>query len=114
MEAIQQPVKDFLIPYNNARDEFLKYINEDNKFSIVLIGDGCNGKTFLLKECSQFLKHYTVDESIGDFAKEAINKLKNTHNLITSCYFDPYKKYNLEVPDHVKIIDMSNIKATKL
>jgi len=104
------------ILYNDARKSLLQYVGTDldYKYSIILIGPEGNGKTFLLKECADFLKNYIVDEDIGFFPRDAIKLLKTKSSIITSFCFDPYKKFGKKKPDNVKIIDMSMIEGNRL
>ncbi len=115
METTQQKTDDSLSYYNNAKKSLLQLVCEDldYTYTIFLIGGGCNGKTYLLKECAEFLKNYNVNEQLDYYKKEDFETFEES-GIITSLCFNPYEKYNLEVPEHVKIIDMSMINGRNL
>ena len=115
METTQQKTDDSLTYYNKARTSLLQLVCEDldYTYTILLIGGGCNGKSYLLKECADFLKNYNVNEELDYYDKEDFETFEE-NGIITSFCFNPYEKYNLEVPEHVKIIDMSMINGRDL
>jgi nicotinamide riboside kinase len=94
----------------------LKTLIDNNVKTIILLGTGANGKSYLLNDMRNYIEtndYMCYHESPGlydnssDFQKYF--SLLNEKKVI--CYnFNPYLKHNMEKPNDVVIIDMEFIR----
>ncbi len=97
--------------YNTARETLMAFAN-NNISTIVLMGGGGNGKSYLINECKNNLTQYDLYDGhlYGCEREEAVEILSSSNKKIVSSIGNPFEKYNIEQPDECVIIDMNDIR----
>ena len=103
--------------YESAKAEFNRYLNNGVE-TIILVGDGCNGKSHLLREVSEsesgslFLSEYEIMDGVfyvgGE--EEILNKIYSRGKKIMTLLSEPE---GLILGSNVRLINMNNFHYTR-
>lgn len=97
--------------YNTVRATLMTFATNNTK-TIILMGGGGNGKSYLMNEC----KHNIIDYELYDGhlygceREEAVEIFSSPNKKIVSSLCNPFEKFDIDQPDECVIIDMNDIR----
>tara|TARA_B100000482_G_scaffold136489_1_gene99896 strand:- start:143 stop:499 length:357 start_codon:yes stop_codon:yes gene_type:complete len=99
--------------YQNSKDLFINYIN-NNVNTIILYGGGGNGKSHLTNELTNELNNnsynvFSPNDTYNWNNEDFINNINNPEKKIIHFLFNPLTYWNITNTSSVELIDMSNI-----
>ena len=107
---------DNQVYYNDVKDKLITSIINNIK-TIILVGSGGNGKTYLTNELNNYIyiNNYSIYQDGMIFLEEGVsnfNTILNSieGNKIIHLQFNPFVKWNISVPQDCEIISMEHIK----
>tara|TARA_Y100000591_G_scaffold161562_1_gene139194 strand:+ start:1085 stop:1411 length:327 start_codon:yes stop_codon:yes gene_type:complete len=106
-------MNDSLVNFDIIKNNVLSCI-DNNVNTIILLGKGGNGKSYLIKELNDILtlNNYSVIFETF-FHVQSENKFNNLLNIpekkILEMHLDPFYKFNMNIPSNTVLIDMNNI-----
>ena len=113
MESNLQSDNINITNYNYIKNSFISLLDNNIK-TIILVGSGGNGKSYLMKDCANLIKFYDyyICEQISlyistDEFQEYIESLPP--KKILHFNDNPLKYHNIDLPQNSVIINMNHI-----
>ena len=107
---------DNQVYYNTAKEELINAVN-NNINTIILVGSGSNGKTYLTNDLHDHLNmnNYSTYQDSLPFLGEDVSNFNAAINSITGkkvlhSHFNPFERWNITMPPTCQIISMQHIK----